>query len=56
MCFVVRWRHRQGVPSSLLNFATQQMAMNTLIDFEGLLVNNDTIGIDTFQVKIWKKL
>jgi hypothetical protein len=32
------------------------MAMNTLLDFEGLLVNNDIIGIDTVQVNFGKKI
>ena len=54
MCFGACRRHHQGVPSSLLNFPTHQMAMNTLLDFEGLLVNNDIIGIDTVQVNFEK--
>jgi len=36
-------RHLQGVAPSLLNFPTHQMAINTLLDYEGLLVDNDII-------------
>jgi len=43
-----RRRHHQGVATSQLNFPTHQMAINTFLDYEGLLVDNDIIGINTF--------